>query len=85
LNARQCRETCGLRAKNEPLTTDARLRRTARAAKREKTRCNNARKTPRTTKRTKDNDAGQPGTTRCAKQMRSRKDNARDNYKETLF
>jgi len=85
LNARQCRETCGLRAKNEPLAADATLRQTARTAKHEKTRYDNARKTPRTTKRAKDNNAGRPETTHCAQHMRSRKDNARDNCKEMLL
>ena len=82
---RQCRENCGLRAKNEPLTTDATLRRTARAVKYERTRSDNARKTRQTAKRTKDDDAGQPETTCCAQHKRSRKDDSRDNYKEMLL
>jgi hypothetical protein len=35
LDARQWREMCGLRAKNEPLATKARLRRTARSVQQE--------------------------------------------------
>jgi hypothetical protein len=38
LKARQCGEASGLRAKNEPLTTNATLRRTARTAKNEEAR-----------------------------------------------
>jgi hypothetical protein len=44
LDARQCRVTCGLRAKNEPLTTKARLRRTARRKVYEDAMCVSARK-----------------------------------------
>jgi hypothetical protein len=73
LNARQCRETCGLRAKNKPLTTSATLRRTARTAKHEDARYASARKTQRTTRRTKDDNAGQPGTTQGAQLTRSQK------------
>jgi hypothetical protein len=66
LNARQCREACGLRAKNEPLTTNATLQRTTRTTKYEDAMCANARKTRQTAKRTKGNNAGQPGTaSRC--------------------
>jgi hypothetical protein len=63
LNARQCREARGLRAKNEPLTTNTTLQRTARTTKYEDAMCANARKTRRTTKRAKDSNAGQPETT----------------------
>jgi hypothetical protein len=66
LNAQQCREACGLRAKNEPLTTNATLQRTARTTKQEDTMCANARKTRRTAKRAKDDNAGQPGTANAA-------------------
>jgi hypothetical protein len=66
LKTRQCREACGLRAKNEPLATSAKLRRTARTTEYEDATCANARKTRQTTKRTKGNNAGQPGTAnRC--------------------
>jgi hypothetical protein len=71
LKARQCREACGLRAKNEPLATNATLGKTARTARHEDTRYANARETRRTTKRAKDNNAGQPETTQCAQPMRS--------------
>ncbi|MGY3040749.1 hypothetical protein ACVWWQ_002372 [Rhodanobacter sp. TND4EL1] len=60
LKARQCRDGCGLRAKNEPLTTKITLRHTARTAKQEEAKCANARETQRTTKRAKENNAGQP-------------------------
>jgi hypothetical protein len=80
LNARQCREDCGLRAKNEPLTTNARLRRAARTMKCEEARYANARKTRRTTKRAKDDNAGQPETTQRALQTRSRNAAATKNY-----
>jgi len=59
LNARQCHETCGLRAKNEPLTKDATPQRTARTTKYEDAMCANARKTRQATKRAKDNHACQ--------------------------
>jgi hypothetical protein len=58
LNARQCHETCGLRAKNEPLMTNATLQQTARNVKHEDAKCANARKTRRTTRRAKDDNAG---------------------------
>jgi hypothetical protein len=58
LNARQCREACGLRAKNEPQTTKARLQRTARSVLQEEAKYDNARQTRQTTKRAKDNNAG---------------------------
>jgi len=58
LNARQCHETCGLRTKNEPLTTDATPQRTARTTKCEDAMCANARKTRQATKRAKNNNAG---------------------------
>jgi hypothetical protein len=48
LNARQCHDGCGLRTKNEPLTTNATLRqtaRTARTAQHDDTKPANARKT----------------------------------------
>jgi len=45
LNARQCHETCGLRTKNEPLTTDATPQRTARTTKYEEAMYAYARKT----------------------------------------
>jgi hypothetical protein len=48
LKARQCRKACGQRAKNEPLTTNATLRRTARTTKYEDAICANARKIRRT-------------------------------------
>jgi hypothetical protein len=73
LDARQCRETCGLRAKNEPLTTNATLQRTARTATHEDAKCANARKTQRTTNRAKNDNAGQPETTQRALQTRSRR------------
>ncbi|OOG36045.1 hypothetical protein B0E51_18905 [Rhodanobacter sp. C05] len=63
MNGRQCRATCGLRAKNEPLTTNATLRRTARVVRHEDTKHDNARDLRRTTKRTKDCNAGQPEAT----------------------
>jgi hypothetical protein len=44
LIAQQCRESCGLRANNKPLTTDATLRRTARTAMHEKARDEHSRK-----------------------------------------
>jgi hypothetical protein len=71
LNARQCRGTCGLRAKNEPLTTNATLRRTARTAKHEDARCANARQIRQTTKRAAGDNAGQPETMQRAQPMRS--------------
>jgi hypothetical protein len=71
LNARQCHETCGLRAKNEPLTKDATPQRTARTTKYEDAMCANARKTRQATKRAKDNHAGQPGTANAALPARS--------------
>jgi hypothetical protein len=58
LNGRQCHETCGLRAKDEPLTTDAMPQRTARTTKYEEAMCANARKARQATKRAKDNNAG---------------------------
>ena len=82
---RKCSDDGGLRAKNEPLTIDGTLLQTARAAKYERTKSDNARKTRWTAKRTKDDNAGQPETTCCAQQKRSRKGNARDNYKEILL
>jgi hypothetical protein len=72
LNARQCRVVCGLRAKNEPLTTNARLRRAARTMKCEEARYADARKTRRTNKRAKGGNAGQPETTQRALQTWSR-------------
>jgi hypothetical protein len=60
LNARQCREGCGLRAKNEPLTTNAKLRRTARTAKNEDAKYTNARQTQEVTRHAKDDNAGRP-------------------------
>jgi len=63
LKTQQCREGCGLRAKNEPLTTKTTLRHTARMTKYEDATCANARETQRTTKRTKGNIAGQPEAT----------------------
>jgi hypothetical protein len=71
LNARQCHEVCGLRAKNEPLTTSSTLQRTARTTKYEDAICADARKTRRTTKRAKDNNAGQPRTANAALPPRS--------------
>src|SRR5690606_20799089 len=62
LNARQCREACGVRARNEPLTTNVMLQRTARTTKQEDAACVNARKTRQTTKHAKGNNAGHPGT-----------------------
>jgi len=62
LNAQQCRATCGLRAKNEPLATNTTLQQTARTTEYEDAMCASARKTRQTTKRTKGNNAGQPGT-----------------------
>ncbi|WP_139351391.1 hypothetical protein [Rhodanobacter sp. B05] len=62
LKARQCREARGLRAKNEPLATSVTLQRTARTTEYEDAACANARKIRQTTKRTKGNNAGQPGT-----------------------
>jgi hypothetical protein len=85
LNARQCREACGLRAKNEPLTTNATLQRTARTTKPEDATCANARKARRTTKRTKDDNAGQPETTCLAQPMRSQKWRTRHNDKRMLL
>jgi len=58
LNARQCCAGCGLRTANEPLTTNATLRRTARTTKYEEAKRANARETEQTTKRTKDDNAG---------------------------
>ena len=52
--------------KNEPLTTQATLRRTARATKHEETRCAHARKLRRTSQRTKDHNAGRPKATQRA-------------------
>jgi hypothetical protein len=65
LNARQCHETCGLRAKNEPVTTNAKLRQTARTAKHEDAGRDSARQPRQTIKRAKDDNAGQPETTKC--------------------
>jgi hypothetical protein len=73
LNVGQCRETLGLRTKNEPLTADATLRQTARNAKHEDAKYGNARKMRKTTKRATNNNAGQPETTQNAKLMRSEK------------
>jgi hypothetical protein len=73
LNARQCGEAGGLRAKNEPLATDANLRRTARTAKNEEARCANACNVRMTTRRTKHCKAGRPETTQNAWPMRSKK------------
>jgi len=80
LNARQCREGCGLRAKNEPLTTSTTLQRAARTTKHEDAVCANARKTPQTTKRTKDNNAGQPGTANAALPTRSQDEKHSKHY-----
>jgi hypothetical protein len=71
LDARQWREICGLRAKNEPLTTKTKLRRTARIAQQEEARYDNARQTQRTTKHAKDTNAGHPETTNAALPARS--------------
>jgi hypothetical protein len=71
LNAPQCREACGLRAKNEPLATDATLRQTARIVKHEDACCDSARQPRQTTKRAADNNAGQPETAECMQLMRS--------------
>jgi hypothetical protein len=71
LKARQCRDGCGLRAKNEPLTTKAKLRQTARTTKPEDARYANARETRQTTQRATDNNAGQPETTRLAQPTQS--------------
>jgi hypothetical protein len=85
LDGRQCRETLGLRATNEPLTTDAALRQTARTLKQEELRYDNARKTRRTTRRATDNNAGRPETTRNAQPMRSKKAPHATHYKEMLL
>jgi hypothetical protein len=66
LNARQCHETCGLRTKNEPLTTNAKRRRTARTAKYEDAKYTNARQTQEVTRRAKDDNAGWPVATHAA-------------------
>jgi len=73
LKARQCRAACGLRAKNEPLTTNATLQRIARTTKYEDAMCANAAQDTTNTKRTKDCDAGQPEATCLAQPMRSQK------------
>ena len=75
----------GLRATNEPLTTDATLRRTARTAKYEKTQSDNARKTRKTTKRTADDNAGQPGTANAALPTRSQKATCAMHYKGRML
>jgi hypothetical protein len=80
-DVQQCRAACGLRAKNEPLTTTARLRRTARSVQQEEARYDNARQTRRTTKRAKDNNAGQPKTANAALPARSQDAKRSKQYK----
>jgi len=80
LNARQCREACGLRAKNEPLTKNVTPQRTARTTKYEDATWANARKTRQATKRAKDNNAGQPGTANAALPTRSRDEKRARNH-----
>jgi hypothetical protein len=82
LNRRQCRKVCGLRAKNEPPTTNANLRKAARAAKQKEATYNNARKTRRTTKRANDDSAGQPEATQRGQFMRSQNATHATNEKE---
>jgi hypothetical protein len=85
LNARQCHETFGLRAKNEPLTTDTTLRQTAPTVKHEEMRYDNARKTGKTTKRTTDNNAGRPEPHETRDRCEARKQRTQCNYKGMLL
>ena len=66
LKARQCRVDSGLREENEPLATTAMLPRTARTARHEGARCDNARSLRHTTMRMKYCHAGRPELTRRA-------------------
>jgi hypothetical protein len=72
LNARQCREDCGLRATNEPLTKEATLSQTARIVEHEDACRDSARQPRQPTKRTTGNNAGRPETTECLQLVRSR-------------
>jgi hypothetical protein len=85
LNTGQCHETCGLRTENEPLTTGPTLQRTARTTKYEDAMCANARKARQATKRTKDNNAGQPGTANAALPARSPRRETREEPRRKML